>query len=1177
MTYSLVRAFGCCIVLTAFPGLFGVSTTFAQKPKKGSALAADGLRKDVDSLLKIKFSRTTEEAFRALVARPENSEEILESENLLRWVQAGDWTSVRELLDQFEPESARRIHAKILSDLAYSTPKSTMLPQDVLALADASPVELDERQIGHLSGLLRNTMRESESRTELVAQLHKGTERLGGSDPHRRRMAARMLAGADLLTEAKTFGLPERDLRPGAVVPDKSEEPVPPEAPEKRTWEQLVVALRDRSSLAAQSTALDELHELMLTTTPAALNNKLKALVDDRDHADVLRLVYGSIGQKTAAAGREVDLSSRAVHLEIQHRAMNQLAGAIMLNDEPWRTLANLYANNWLVEAQNSFKLFPNWQKSTGANRDRNAHVPIEHLIEHVPRGAWMATIEPQLSTTIRIMAARLALFSDNIDRTASYVRELIPFDPQAASKLANAYLEAWAIRHDPNLSPELQRLYKLENQVIVLTRAQQEASLKQLGDLLSSFDEPTRRLLDESQMVRAFDFCHSRAEIYTQQHLVEVFGPLDQISPSLLLTLTDRTRNKLASQWRDLAVQRDAATRRTAADVFDLVNRGYDESARVADAWLRSHPDDWRMNCAVGSLFSDWAEFAYFQSVVADDDSNRFATYLQHSEMALARFRAGAKAYAALVPTMKRSEFELLPYRSWFYGLLGITHDSGVNLRKGLTREGLNEIRKAMLGLPGAAGDAHLELFSAMVADNVTTNRIAPEMKYRYLSSAVQITGRRPTVYPAEEKIKFYDSLLKEIRLQTRLDGSDRIHAPGTFGVFVSLVHTADVARESGGFSKYVMNEVQRTVSGKTITEKPLYRDRFEESLRVALANFFDVRAIQYLDPKSGTRPIDVASEPNGVAWQETPLAYLLLATRDSTVDRVPALEIELDFFDRDGKVIIPVPSNPILVELSADAPPQRPASHVEMTQIVDARELSEQRLKIDVTATAHGLVPDLNSLLDLNSYGLPVTEVSETGNLLLRDLLSTADELSAVSERSWTIHLDPTPLLRGASRRVDFEFPRPTSKETNVTYRRYQDLDPVEAAAKFTLVEGDDVRKVAQADFRRWLAIAAGVLIVGLLLSFFLRGKPTASMRPPLFTLPREVTPFSVVSLLHRILSSPDVSFSDELRSSLRREIQSLEQAAFQREAAIVSRSELESLARRWLDVGQTTQSKN
>ena len=124
---------------------------------------------------------------------------------------------------------------------------------------------------------------------------------------------------------------------------------------------------------------------------------------------------------------------------------------------------------------------------------------------------------------------------------------------------------------------------------MIVLTRAQQEANLKQLGALLASFDEPTRRLLDETQMVRAFDFCHSRAEIYTRQHLIEAFGSVDQLSPSMVLSLTDRMRNKLASQWRELAVQRDAATRRTAADVFDLVNRGYDESVRTADEWFVS------------------------------------------------------------------------------------------------------------------------------------------------------------------------------------------------------------------------------------------------------------------------------------------------------------------------------------------------------------------------------------------------------------------------------------------------------------------------------------------------------------------------------------------------------------------------------------------------------------
>ena len=176
---------------------------------------------------KIKFSRTTEEAFQALASSPNDDEVIAEPAQLLHWVQVGNWSDVAGFLRQFEAEAGRRIHVKLISDLAHGQPKSTVFPQDVLALADASPVELDERQVGHLAGMLKTAMKESESRTELLAQLHKGTERLGGKDANRRRMAARMLAGADLLTEAKTFGLPERDLRPGAVAPEKADEPVP--------------------------------------------------------------------------------------------------------------------------------------------------------------------------------------------------------------------------------------------------------------------------------------------------------------------------------------------------------------------------------------------------------------------------------------------------------------------------------------------------------------------------------------------------------------------------------------------------------------------------------------------------------------------------------------------------------------------------------------------------------------------------------------------------------------------------------------------------------------------------------------------------------------------------------------------------------------------------------------
>jgi hypothetical protein len=1144
---------------------------------KADEKAQAGSRKDVETFVKIKFTRQAEEAFRAVTAAPDAAAD--ESTLLVAWVQSGQWGEVGTFLKQFEAEGGRRLHAKICSDLTYANPKSTILPQDVIALADASPVELDDRQIGHLSGLLKLAVKDSESRAELLAQLDRGTGRLGGANVDRRRLAARLLAGADLQAEAKTFGISERDLRPGTVEPPPEVAP----APTKPSWDQLLAMLRDpKLEGTARTAVLEELHVLLLATEPQVVEKQLRAVVTDQNEKqlEVARVIFGMIGQKTAAVGREVDFTARSVHLELQQRAIAALATTTKLEDEPWQTLANLCANNWLIEANNSLKVYPLWLR-TPANRDKHPHVPLETVIQHAPTGAWMAALQSSLSSMVRVTLTRVILSSDNIDRALPYVQEMVRSDGPAAAKLANSYLETWALRHDPNLSQEVLRQYRVDNQVVVLTRAQQEASLKQLGQLLASLDEPTRKLLDETQLVRAFDFCHSRAEIYTQAHLIEVFGTLEQISPSLMLSLTDRARNKLASQWRDMAVQRDAATKRSTSDVFELVNRGYEEATRTAEQWLALHPDDWRMNCTVGSLLSDWAEFAYFQSVATDDSGDRFASYLKHSQQALSHFQSGAAAYAAIVPKLKRNEFDLLPYKAWFYGLLGITHDGGVNLRKGMPRDEIDKIRQALLALPGGAGAAHIQLFSTMVADNVTANRIAPEMKYRYLSSAVHITGRQPTIYPAEEKIKYYDSLLKEIRLQTRLDGSDRIHAPGVFGVFVSLVHTTDVARESGGFGKYLMNEVPRTVSGKTIIEKPLYRDRLEESLQVTLKDFFEIRSITFADPAGGAREI-TASTSSGtressdrsltssatVGWQETPLAYLLLETKDKTVDRVPALEIELDFFDREGKVVIPVPSNPIQIEMSSAAPASRPATDISLTQIVDSRELADKRLKIDVIATAHGLIPELDQLLKLSGYALAVREVIEKDKLVVSELHNGPDGLYPVSERSWTVDLDPTPLLRGASSRIEFEFPVTASNDINVTYRRYQDMDPVEAAAKVTLVEGTEVARVAEGDHRVWIGGGLGLLVAIVLAALALRRKPNDSASaPPLFTLPHEITPFSVIALLQRIESSHSVPLTDDERRTLQREIHSLEQLAFARDCSPSSSRDLDTLARRWL----------
>jgi hypothetical protein len=306
---------------------------------------------------------------------------------------------------------------------------------------------------------------------------------------------------------------------------------------------------------------------------------------------------------------------------------------------------------------------------------------------------------------------------------------------------------------------------------------------------------------------------------------------------------------------------------------------------------------------------------------------------------------------------------------------------------------------------------------------------------------------------------------------------------------------------------------------------------------------------------------------------WQETPLAYLYLVANDATVDRVPPLEIELDFFDRDGRVVIPVPSNPLLVEIADGAPGPRAATNLALTEIVDAREMKpenkEKLLKLDVIATAHGLVPDLDELLDLKHFSLPVTQIDEREGLLVRELVAGPDGQHAVSERSWTVHLDPAPLLRGAGRKIDFTFPQPKSADVQTAFKTYEDLDPVEAAATVTLVEGEAAAEIARPNYTAWaLGTVAGLAAVGLIWVVNVRRHASgATAAPPRFTMPHNVTPFTVIALLQRIQADVDVKLADAERTELRRNVADLERAAFATDVKPVAVDDLQSLATRWI----------
>jgi len=1157
--------------------------------KAAAAAAARAIADRAETIYRLKLSRTPDDVFRAVTRMNAGADKNLpEDQRYLLYLQAGEWEKFRDMAKPFTAEQSERMYFKVLNDLTWGNPKPVMLPTDVLGLADAAPAELEEKQAVQIGRLLSYSIGKTDSRAELMAILKKGTARLGGTDPARRQITARVLGSAEFWEEAKLFGLKGNEIP--TVVADLKVDTSADSAAD--AYDRFLAQLRDPARSADErDNTLTGLQQAIVQLTPATLEAKLGALVRDAANPEPMWDVVGVIGRKTAKAQDNFDYDLRRANLDVQRTTIQILAASRPLDAQPARTLANLFARNWIAEAQTTLTTYPNWKKSTPEYRHNLQHVPVDAVLNSAPRGPWLTALEPQVAGTVKMSTARLILASDNVDRLPPLLADFAARDQATAADLANKYLTRWAELHNPNFTPEAMRQNRLEGQPIVLTRAEQEQSLKRLGQAIAKLDPTIRALVDESLLVEAFDVCHSKAEPYTREQIVQVFGPLEKVPASLLSSLLERMRTKLATSWREISVQRDAATKRDTDDIFELVNAGYAEGEQIATQWLKGHPEDWRINTAAGSLLSDWAEFAYFEAVATSKDADRFTVYLQRSKGAIDRFRAGAKAYAVAVPKLDRTEFSLFPYKAWFYGLLGISQDSGINLRKGTTRETLQEIRAAMQSLPGGAGGVHMQMFSAMVADNLKGNVIAPEMKFRYLSSAVEITGRAETVYPAQEKVQYYESLLKEIRLRTRLDGTAQIRRGGEFGVFVTLVHTADLARESGGFGKYLQNETKRVVNGRTLTEQPLYRDRFNEALQQALGDFFEVKAIVFADPNAGSRPMipdpsgvtsssrgstskDAASpaataDAAGSKWLETPLAYLHLVAKNVTVDRVPAMEIELDFFDRDGKVVIPVPSPPIGIEIKDDAAGRRAATNIAITETVDGRELEQKRLKMDIVATARGLVPDLDDLVDFQSYELKKTNVDSRAGLRVTEFHSGDDGLYAVSERNWTVELDPAPILHGADERIDFRFPKPTSGDYAVTYRTFKDMDPIAAAEQVTLVEGASAAALTRTNYPAWVLGGLALLaVVGFIAVKLLRKKPTlAAQGPPAFTMPREATPFAVVTLLHRIRTSPAATLTDSQRKDLEREITALERAAFANGATHRSTPDLSSLADRWI----------
>jgi hypothetical protein len=353
-------------------------------------------------------------------------------------------------------------------------------------------------------------------------------------------------------------------------------------------------------------------------------------------------------------------------------------------------------------------------------------------------------------------------------------------------------------------------------------------------------------------------------------------------------------------------------------------------------------------------------------------------------------------------------------------------------------------------------------------------------------------------------------------------------------FGVFVNLKHTREIERESGGFSKYLMNQNQGMYFyynyGRPTAD---YRDKFQSIVNEAVKDHFDVLSVTFQTDKVNSKAI---REPG---WRVTPYAYILLKAKGPQVDKMPPVRMDLDFLDTSGYVILPVESAILPVDSKESKPAARPSNKIKVTQILDERKAAEGKLVVEVKASAVGLVPELDQLLDLKFEGFKIDKIEDPGVSVVK-FDDEGAATAVISERNGMVHMSAVAEI--AQMPKTFHFAVPKGELAEQIYQRYADADLVAAQPEVTL--GEVYGKPNRAWL--WLIVAGlvGLPLLGIFLLIVLLRTPKSQQRASM-DIPEKLTPFNLLSLLEKVEQAN--GFSADRQAKLRETIQHVERHYF------------------------------
>ncbi|MBX9737319.1 MAG: hypothetical protein K2X32_10380 [Phycisphaerales bacterium] len=1117
-------------------------------------------------------------------------------------VVAGDWAGVREFIATEGGEDKEAIYAHVLNSLV--TMDQAITPDEILEVSTLGPGELNEKLITKLGLLLKATAQRGSQASAVAAEIKRGTAHFGGVDPAKRKNAATLLVAAGLPIQAQEY-------LPALEVARESKDP---------ELLNLYAVYFDALSKTKQGKEREDAVEQGWKATMEVMRLE-KATTDQRGAA--LTRAMGFIADVPGPDGevflkqifeQEPDLGWKAVdEVSKQSRMLRQrnaksderlrallaarrLGEAVLaLGPEKaasWRTGMNLLTMLILEEAEatkrgammaargggegedQGYGGYNPYQPG-GGQQNRPQFIAADQLNAALPPAAWLRVIDPGLAAKLELMVAGTSAASGESEGVIAMIRPIVAVDRERAQKLGDSIIASWPQYARKGTTPfggggrMMYRGYGGYGYnpygyggydgAVPLTRARQERTLGQLKDTLSELASVGLTKFSAPQLVDAFASSHSDAEAYARSDIEAVFGKLDAMNADVRSTLATNMRQRLAGAWRQPQVQQQAGTKRTDKQLSEMVRSGYATAISLAQAWGTADAKSWEAKQTLGDLHYDLSEFLYGQKaetpVYSAERARAFEAYREAAELYGVALAAGTAKPSARV------------FSQWFSSALGASDLAQLTRQDDEDTAQIQSVVGAIQSLGGDAAKKHLGLFAQEITRAMAT--MNPELKARYVRAAAKVFGDSPEGKDARALLAYYDDLTKEIQLSLTLDGGTNV-APGQpFGAQLAVWCTRAVSRESGTFAKYLTNEYYHPMTGQQVS----YKDELEKKLRAKLSEKFEIQSITFHKPT--VQPMGIERQ----GWEQYPLAYLVLKVRDASVDRIPRLQMDMDFADGQGQVILPIVSEEVLIDARGQKSAPAALADVAVEQVLDDRGVvltsaspsggapgagpgdAQSAVRLEVRAKAKGLVPALDQVIDMKSLGSATVDRVDDQGLNIADLDTAGESVVPVSERVWIVHLTPKP---GES---EFRFPSVLDTKAKVALKRYADADIVEAKPTVAMAG-------TSSGGGAWLMSGAFVVLVlgGGAAWLFARSRRSVSDGPILarFKVPESLTPFSAVATLRKIETTSDAALSGEQRRELTNVIGELEAKYFgpgsvERD---VRTAELRTIVQGWVD---------